>query len=266
MRISVITVSFNAASTIAETLHSVAEQSHADVEHIVVDGASTDGTPELVRREGKRVAELISEPDRGLYDGMNKGVARATGDMIAFLNADDIYAHPHVLSRVAEIMAATPTLDACYADLVFVARDDTSRAVRVLHSRKYQPGLFERGWMPPHPTLFVRRQVFERMGDFDIAYPRQADFDLALRFFVHGGLRARYAPEYWVRMRAGGISNGSVRGVWLGNLEAVAICKKNGLQVPPWFMLTKIGSRLVQFMPHRRRAWYSQQRKLAELR
>lgn len=255
MRISVVTVSFNATATISETLQSVAEQTHDDVEHIVVDGASGDGTADLVRRTGTRVARLVSEPDRGLYDAMNKGIALATGDVIAFLNADDVYTHPHVLSRVAEVLA-DPTLDACYANLVYVDRQDVSRVVRVWRSRAFRPGLFARGWMPAHPTLFVRREVFARLGSFDLTFRRQADFDLAMRFFEFGHIRSQFVPEFWVRMRAGGVSNNSLLGVLRGNLEADRICRKNGLHVPPWFMLAKVLSRLGQFMPHSRRYWH----------
>ncbi|MEY4509008.1 MAG: hypothetical protein RLZZ450_1130 [Pseudomonadota bacterium] len=248
MRISVITVCFNAARTLQDTLASVARQVYPDVEHIVVDGGSSDGTAALVKQHGTHVAHFVSEPDRGIYDGMNKGLALATGDVIAFLNADDVYCHPHVLSQVADLMS-DPELDACYANLVYVDSVDVTRVVRVWKSRAFEPGLFRRGWMPAHPTLFVRRRVFEEHGNFDIRFRQQADFDLAMRFFEFGRIRSRFVPEYWVRMRAGGVSNSGVRGVVRGNREAWAICKKNGLRVAPWFVLTKVASRLGQFLP-----------------
>jgi glycosyltransferase involved in cell wall biosynthesis len=248
VRISVITVCFNAAKTIVETLNSVAAQGHPDVEHIVVDGGSSDGTAELVRQRGTRVARLLSEPDRGLYDAMNKGLALASGELIAFLNADDTYTHPNVLAQVARVME-DPDLDACYANLYYVDPQDVTRVVRVWRSRDFVPGSFRRGWMVAHPTFFVRRRIFEQHGNFDLRFRQQSDFDLALRFFELARIRTRFVPEFWVRMRAGGISNRSVGSVLRGNREAVAICKKNGLKVAPWFVLTKIGSRLTQFLP-----------------
>jgi glycosyltransferase involved in cell wall biosynthesis len=249
MRISIVTVCFNAAATVVETLRSVEGQTHSDVEHIVIDGASTDGSVELIRQHAsRRVTHFITEPDRGLYDAMNKGIALATGDVIAFLNADDVYTSEHVLARVAEVLA-NPRLDACYANLYYVDPADTRRVVRVWRSRAFRPGLFARGWMPAHPTLFVRARVFRELGGFDIAFRQQSDFDLTMRFFELGGIRSHFVPEFWVRMRAGGVSNRSVRGVWRGNQEAWRICRKNGLAVPPWFVLTKVGSRLKQFLP-----------------
>jgi glycosyltransferase involved in cell wall biosynthesis len=181
---------------------------------------------------------------------MNKGLALATGEVIAFLNADDVYTTPSVLTRVAATMQ-DETLDACYANLVYVDRTDTSRVTRVWRSRKFIPGLFRSGWMPAHPTLFVRKRVFDEQGNFDIRFRQQADFDLTMRFFEFGRIRSKFVPEFWVRMRAGGVSNRSLRGVLRGNREAWNICKKNGLRVPPWFILTKIGSRLSQFLPDR---------------
>ena len=250
MRITVITVAFNAADTIVDTLESVAAQTHSEVEHVVIDGGSRDGTIELIRAHGTHVATLVSEPDRGLYDAMNKGLQRATGEVIAFLNADDVYAHPNVLSRVAEVMSGEPELDACYANLVYVDRADTTRVVRVWRSRDYVPGLFRTGWMPAHPTLFVRRRVFDAHGTFDLQFRQQSDFDLTMRMFELGAIRSRFVPEFWVRMRAGGVSNRSLGAVLRGNYEAWRICKKNGLDVPPWFVLTKIASRFSQFLPH----------------
>jgi glycosyltransferase involved in cell wall biosynthesis len=247
MRITVITVCFNASKTIGEALDSVACQEHPDVEHIVIDGGSTDGTQEQIRLHGRRVTLSISERDRGIYDAMNKGIARATGDVIAFLNADDEYLHPHVLSRVAEVMQQSE-VDACYANLFYVDPHNTDKVVRVWRSRPYVRGLFKKGWMPAHPTLFVRKHVFDRLGNFDLSFPQQSDFDLTMRFFELGGISSQFVPEYWVRMRAGGVSNRSLKTVVRGNREAWLICKKNNLKVPPWFPLTKVASRLGQLV------------------
>ncbi|MEC5398150.1 glycosyltransferase family 2 protein [Uliginosibacterium sp. H1] len=246
MKISIITVCFNAADTIADTLRSVAEQDYPDIEHIVVDGASRDGTQSIVQGLSQRVARFVSERDRGIYDAMNKGMALATGEVVAYLNADDVYAHAGVVRRVVEVFQ-DPKVDACYANLVYVDRSRAEQVVRVWRSRDFRPGLFRRGWMPAHPTLFVRREPLLATGGFDIRFRQQADFDLTLRLFELQRIRSRFIPEFWVRMREGGASNASWRHIVKGNLEAWRICWKNGFRVGPWFMLIKVASRLGQF-------------------
>ena len=172
MKISIITVTWNSAATVTDTLRSVNSQTHPNVEHIVVDGGSTDATIEIVRAEGKRVVKLVSEADDGIYDAMNKGLSLATGDVVGLINSDDFYASPEAVAKVAAAFA-DPNVDAVYADLCYVAQDDVKRIVRYWRSTPFEPGLFARGWAPPHPTLFVRREFFDRFGNFDLAFPRQ---------------------------------------------------------------------------------------------
>lgn len=250
MRISVITVVYNGAATLEEAILSVHGQTLADglgsVEHIVVDGASSDGTAEILERHRDKLARVVSEPDTGLYDAMNKGIALATGEVIGFLNADDVYAHERVLERIAETLA-DPALDACYADLVYVSRKDPGRIVRYWTSQPYAAGLFERGWLPAHPTFYVRRAVYERLGGFDLRYRYQADFELTMRFLAVGGISSRYVPEIWVRMRMGGTTNRSIGNVVRGNLESYRACREHGLPVTYGYFLTKALQRLPQF-------------------
>lgn len=247
MKISVITVCFNSARTLGDTLQSVAAQDHPDVEHIVIDGGSTDSTPEVMRQYGGHVATYVSERDRGIYDAMNKGLARATGDVVGFLNSDDVYAHTGVLSRIAGIMDDA-ALDACYANLYFVDPHDEDVVRRVWRSRDYEPGLCaRRGWMPAHPTFYARRALYEQHGGFNLDYSLQSDFDMALRLLDIHHIRSRYVPEFWVRMRMGGASNASVRNVLRGNLEAWRAVRAHNIPVPPWFILVKLASRLSQF-------------------
>lgn len=245
MKISIITVCFNSASTIEETILSVAAQKYADKEHLVIDGASTDDTVEILRRHSS-IAHWVSEADRGIYDAMNKGVAMASGEIVGTLNADDVYADDTVLSQIAEVFA-DPAVEACYADLVYVDKHHPDKVVRYWKSCPYKAGLFERGWMPAHPTFFVRRRVYEQFGTFDLNFSRQADFELTMRFLAVHGIKSVYIPRIWVKMRAGGISNNSVRGMIKGNLEAWRACRKNKLDVGPFFMLTKIMSRVPQW-------------------
>lgn len=251
MKISIITACYNAADTLSDTLDSVASQSYSDVEHIIVDGGSVDKTEEIVKKKGGRVAVWHSEPDKGVYDGMNKGLLLTSGDIIGFLNADDAYIHSEVLTRVAVTMA-DPTIDACYANLVYVDRKETNRVIRHWTSQNYVPGLFEKGWMPAHPTFFVRKSIYQRLGGFNLRYRLQSDFDLALRFIGINDIKTRYIPEVWVRMRMGGMSNNSIRNVIRGNIEAYSSCRANGLKVPPWFILGKVFSRLPQFVKAQR--------------
>ena len=246
IKISVITAVINAVATIEDTILSVASQAHSDVEHIVVDGASIDGTLEIINRHREKLTKVITEPDRGIYDAMNKGLSLASGEVIGFLNSDDFYEHVHVLEKVAGVME-DPEVDACYADLVYVDPRDMARVVRYWQSKPYENGLCRKGWLPAHPTFFVRRRVFEQFGGFDLEFPRQADFELALRFLDIHKIRTEYVPEVWVRMRMGGLSNRSVLGVVKGNVEAYRACRKNGLKVTPLFLLRKVLSRIPQF-------------------
>jgi len=246
LKISVITVCHNAAATLEHALLSVAGQDYAEREHIVVDGGSQDGSAEILRRNAASLARVVAEPDRGIYDAMNKGIALAGGEVIGFLNADDEYAHAGVLSRVAA-QFADPAVEACYADLVYVDPRDLRRVVRYWRSRPYEAGLFERGWMPAHPTFYVRRRVYERYGGFDLAYRLQADFELTLRFLAAHRVRSVYVPEIWVRMRTGGATNRSVGNVLRGNAEAWRAARRHGLRVGPLFVVRKVLSRLPQF-------------------
>lgn len=248
MRISIITVAFNAACTIANTLESVAVQKHIDIEHIVVDGASTDGTIEVIKCFGKHVAKLISEPDEGLYDAMNKGLDWATGDVVGFLNADDFYANDTVLSKVAESFSNN-TIDACYSDLVYVDQQDTDKVVRYWKSCNYRAGLFEHGWVPPHPTFFVRRSVYKRLGGFNLDFRLAADFELMIRFLAVHQICSIHIPRILVKMRIGGKTNQSITNIILQNKEILEILKQYGLHVSLIrFLGNKFWSRGKQFL------------------
>jgi len=247
LRVSIVTVARNAADTIADTLGSVAAQDYPHIEHIVIDGASTDGTQAIVEANRARVAQFVSEPDRGLYDAMNKGIARATGDVIGTLNADDVLAHAGVVRRIAGVFQ-DPAVEACYGDLVYVDRGDLNRVVRYWRSCPYRDGLFERGWLPAHPTFYVRRSVYRRCGVFDTGYRIQSDFELTLRLLAVHGVRSAYLPEILVRMRMGGTTNKRLVNVLRGNLESYRAARAHGLHVTPLFFPRKILSRLPQFV------------------
>jgi glycosyltransferase involved in cell wall biosynthesis len=252
MKISIITVCYNSANTISDTITSVASQQHTECEHIIVDGASRDGTVDIVKNAAS-ITKFISEPDKGIYDAMNKGLALASGDVIGLLNADDFYADDTILTQVADVFKDA-SIQACYADLVYVDQEDTSRVIRYWKSQNFKPGLFELGWMPAHPTFFVRKEVYEKFGQFDLQFPRQADFELTMRFLEIHQIKSRYVSKIWVKMRVGGASNNSIKGVIKGNLEAYRACKKHQLNVGPLFIMKKILSRIPQFFSKPKRA------------
>ena len=250
MKISIITVAFNAARTIADTFESVAAQTHPEIEHIVVDGASTDGTQEVVKRHAKHGARLISEPDKGIYDAMNKGLAQTTGEVVGFLNSDDFYADASVLAKIANAFQ-DPAVDACYADLVYVTQDN-SRVVRYWKSKPFTKGDFAKGWCPAHPTFYVRKSVIERLGYFDQSYKLAADVEFMMRYLERGQVRAAYIPHVLVRMRLGGASNQSWDNVVQQNKEIFAALRKNGVPFSRmWFAANKVVSRLKQFVAGR---------------
>jgi len=206
--ISVITVALNAAETIKDCVESVKDQSYP-CEHIIIDGCSSDDTANLAKKYASQTALIISEQDHGTYDAMNKGLALATGDVIGILNADDFYPHDDILAKVANCLA-DPDADACYGDLVYVDRADTCRVTRYWKSCQCDPEFFYKGWMVPHPTLYVRRGIYQRYGGFNVNLGSSADYELELRFFLRHGIRAKYIPEVLVVMRAGGWSNSSL--------------------------------------------------------
>lgn len=251
MKISIVTVVYNNPQ-VSEALDSILAQRLGpgdELELVVIDGGSKDDT--LNRLEGyrSRLAVFVSERDGGIYDGMNKGIARATGDIIGTLNSDDLYQDDCVLATVLESFRETDA-QVVYSDLVYVRGNDPSKIVRYWRSKNYTDGLFERGWMPPHPTFFVRRQVYEQYGCFDLEYRLASDFELTLRFLAKAHVRFHYVPKVLVRMRMGGATNNSVRNILMGNLESHRACKKNGLKVSPLFPLfivRKVLSKIPQF-------------------
>ena len=248
MKISVITVTYNQAPVLNDCIKSVEAQSHDAVEHIVIDGASTDDTLTLLKAKKNKIAILVSEPDNGIYYAMNKGIKLSKGDIVGFLNSDDYYVNNEVLAKVARIFENDPLLDACYADLIYVDKVNTSQTIRYFKSGKFIPGSFSKGWCPPHPTFFVRRSIFERFGSFDLSYRIAADVDLMMRFLEVYKIKSFHIPEIWVKMRTGGTTNKNLKNIWLQNQEIISAFSKNGLPVNKMiFFICKIISRSKQF-------------------
>lgn len=246
-RLSVVTVCRNSIGTIADALASVASQQDADVEHIVIDGSSTDGTAAFLESRRQQLAKLVIEPDAGLYDAMNKGIAAATGDFLGFLNADDVYADAGVLAGVASTLQATGC-DAAHGDLLYVSGSNPDKVVRYWRSKPYRPGMFEAGWHPAHPTLFVRTGLLKELGGFDTQFRYHADFDLMVRLFIERRISSAYIPRVMVRMRTGGQSNRSIANIVRGNRESYRIARRAGVAGSPLWFARKLWYRLPQFV------------------
>lgn len=247
MKISVITACYNSAKTIRRTLKSVNYQSHSNVEHIIVDGYSDDSTLDIIRKYGKRVRKVISEPDSGIYDAMNKGIAAATGDVIGFLHSDDCYQHEDVLKKYKGVFEDNE-IDACYSDLVYTSRDDNSRVIRFWKSRAYEPGLCRKGWVPAHPTFYARSHVYEKYGKYDTSFPIEADFEMLFRLLEVHRINTCYMPEVTVRMSLGGESSVNLKNYIKGNWEALRSCHKHGYPAGLLFVIRKLMLKVPQFI------------------
>jgi len=249
MKISIITVVWNNVKTIKDTIDSVLSQTYKNIEYIVIDGGSTDGTLSLLESRRDQLSALVSEPDEGIYDAMNKGIKLAKGDVIGFLNSDDFYLNDKVISKVASEFERDIFLDASYANLIYVDQTNTSKIIRYFKTGEFKQGLFLKGWCPAHPTFFVRRSVYERNGNFDLNYHFASDVELMMRFLEIHKIKSLYIPEVMVKMRMGGISNRNLKNIWLANKEIINSFHKNGLQVNSiTFFIYKIISRFKQYI------------------
>lgn len=278
-KVSIITVCYNSAATIRDAVGSVLSQTGVELEYIVIDGGSTDGTLDILKSYGDRISCLVSEPDEGIYDAMNKGVSLATGDVVGILNSDDFYPHAQVLSRVlkafeaeddsaldssivnhqSSVISHLPSVishqssppEAVFGDLDFVEAEDTSRVVRAWRSKPYAAGAFKRGWHPAHPTFFVRRAVYERCGLFDTRLKIAADYEFMLRVLERDHASSVYVPEVFVKMRMGGASTGSLKNILKANLECWKAWRQNGLGWSPLPVIAKPLSKLKQLIAKR---------------
>src|SRR5579859_3321347 len=231
MKISIITATYNSGATVKDTCDCISRQDHPDIEHIVIDGRSTDDTLQVASRF-PHIAKIVSEKDNGIYDAMNKGILQATGEVIGILNSDDIYTDYDVLSTVAEAFA-DPSVMATYADLQYVDSSDTGKVIRTWKTGRYNVSNFYYGWMPPHPTFFVRRAVYDKVGLFNTSLRSAADYEMMLRILLKHNIPARYIPRVIVKMRAGGVSNATLWNRLKANKEDRLAWKLNGLQ--PYF-------------------------------
>lgn len=244
--ISIITPSLNAERVLTESIQSVRNQT-VDCEHILIDGGSSDGTLELVNKESTHFSKIVSEADNGIYAAMNKGIKLASGEIIGVLNADDFYVSENVLEQVLH-MFSDPEVDACYGDLEYVARDKPDRVVRRWQSGNFTRQKFFNGWMPPHPTLFFRRTVYDKYGLYLEDFGTSADYEFMVRVFVKHGLEAKYIPHVLVRMRVGGVSNTSITARWKANRNDAFAWKLNDLEPRSWTLFAKPIRKIAQWL------------------
>ncbi|MDU8913416.1 glycosyltransferase family 2 protein [Aestuariicoccus sp. MJ-SS9] len=228
MKLSIVTAVYNRLDTISETLDSVAAQNYAEIEHVIQDGGSTDGTIcAIAARQDPRIS-FVSEHDGGIYDAINRGISRATGDVIGLMHSDDFFPNDQVLARVAHALD-DGNVDGVYGDLDYVSAKDTSRIIRRWRSGAYIPEKLAKGWMPPHPTLYLRREVFERHGLYDTSFRIAADYDAMLRYLAKGDIRLAYIPEVLVKMRIGGESNRSLAKILQKSREDYRAIRRNNV-------------------------------------
>ncbi len=246
IKISIITVTFNSARTIEQTLQSVINQSYKNVEYIIVDGGSTDATLSIIEKYKANISTLISEKDNGLYDALNKGIALASGDVIGILHSDDFYTHTSVLQLYVDIFTKT-NADAIYSDLYYVDKLNTDKISRKWKSGQYKQNSFLYGWMPPHPTFFVKAECYKKFGNFNLQFTSAADYELMLRFIHKQKISLGYLPEYTVKMRVGGKSNASVNNRVKANLEDRKAWTINNLKPYFFTLYLKPVRKIVQY-------------------
>lgn len=243
MKISIITVVWNNATTIKDAIDSVLNQTYKDIEYIIIDGASTDGTVEIVQSYGDKIDKFISEKDKGLYDAMNKGIRLATGNIVGILNSDDFYIEKHVIEKVLKEFEEK-NVDSVYADLVFVKPENLDKIVRYYDSSKCIPDKFQYALYPAHPTFFVKRWVYEKYGVFKTDYKIGADFDIMARFLYTNKISYSYIKEPIIKMRIGGVST-SFSSIWINALEQLRVCKENGIETNIFKILMKYSIKLL---------------------
>lgn len=235
MTITIITVVWNNKDTIKDAINSVLSQTYKDIEYIIVDGASTDGTIEIVKSYENKINKFISEPDNGLYDAMNKGISLATGDIIGILNSDDFYIDNFVVERIVKEFKEKK-VDSVYADLVFVKPENLDKTVRYYDSSQFNPSKFAYGWMPAHPTFFVTKEIYTKYGNFKLDYKIAADYELLTRFLAKYKVSYSYIKEPIIKMRIGGVSTSGIKSNYILNKEIIRACKENDIYTN-WIMV-----------------------------
>ena len=244
--ISIITVVLNRKDTIECAIKSVLGQSYENIEYIIIDGGSTDGTLEIIKNYKDKIAKFVSGKDKGIFDAMNKGIKMASGDIVGLLNADDFYTTNNVIEKVVKTFQKK-NIDCLWGDLVYVGKNNTDKVIRYWKFSEREEGKFKKGWMPPHPTFFVKKEIYEKYGIFNLDFPISADYEIMLRFLEKYKISSCYLPQIFVKMRIGGQSNRSFSNRIKGNIECYKSWKINGLRIHPFAIFLKSLSKIGQY-------------------
>jgi glycosyltransferase involved in cell wall biosynthesis len=250
VKVSIITITYNSEATLKDTIESVVNQSYGDIEYIVVDGKSTDNSLSIIQSYKDKISKVISEKDQGLYDALNKGIALATGDLIGIIHSDDFYTNNFVIEKIVKSIEENNS-DAVYADLYYVDKVDTNKIFRKWKSGNYKDGQFLNGWMPPHPTFFVKRSCYEKFGSFNLSFVSAADYELMLRFIHKHKINLSYLPEFIVKMRVGGKSNVTLKNRIRANKEDRKAWIVNGLNPKFYTLYLKPLRKIIQLFTNR---------------
>ena len=242
-KVSIITVCFNSAKTIRDSIESVLSQDYPHIEYIVIDGGSSDQTLEIVQEYSDRIAIIVSEKDRGIYDAMNKGIALASGEIVGMLNSDDVYINENAVSELMRKMKDANS-DSVFADLVIVDPENLNKVVRYYDSSYFNPNKFRFGWMPAHPTFFVKKALYDEVGPYSLDYKISADYEMLIRLLWVQKASYTYLQKPVVRMRYGGASTSGLGRNWLLNKEIVKACKTNGIYTNLGLLALKIPRKL----------------------
>lgn len=246
MKVTIITATYNSAKTLTSALQSVAMQDYNNIEHIIIDGESKDNTLGIVN-QFQHITKIVSEKDGGIYDAMNKGIALSSGDIIGILNSDDFYTSSTVISEIVQKFKLDNEIDCVYANLDYVDKDDVTRIIRKWRSGLFKENSFYMGWMPPHPTFFVKKTAYDKYGKFNLQLRSAADYELMLRFLFKHKCKCGYLDKTIVKMRTGGISNKNIIARIKANLQDAEAWKLNGLKPKFYTMLLKPLRKIIQY-------------------
>lgn len=247
MKVSIITATYNSGLTLRDTIRSVLSQSYPNIEYIIIDGESKDNTLDIVSEYKDKISKVISEPDKGIYDAMNKGIRMATGDIVGVLNSDDFFASNNVIEKITNAFINQPDLDGVYTNLYYVKQNHPEITVRHWKSSEFIKGSFTKGWHPAHPTLYLKKSIYNKYGYFDLDFKLAADFELMLRFFEKYHIKTKYLDITTVRMRLGGATSKNISNIKKGNIECIKAFKKNGIEVSPLYLVYRLLPKLKQF-------------------
>jgi glycosyltransferase involved in cell wall biosynthesis len=246
-KISVITVCFNSSSVIRDCINSVLNQSFKEIEYIIIDANSGDETVNIIKSYGEKISITISEPDKGFYDAMNKGIAISSGEIISILNSDDIFYNENILEKVADLFEISGA-DCVYGDLFYVRRNNLEQIVRHWITGEYRPGGFSKGWHPAHPAFFLKREIYEKFGAFNLSYHLAADFELMIRMLEKNRISSVYLPLPLVKMRLGGATNKNLENIFRQNIECIRAFKQNGLRPGLFYIIWRLLKKFRQYI------------------